>query len=687
MGRVLQIRTRLGTISANSIRYISCAIAGDVHSTTEAPAQTPYRTAGSLSNLEAYLSTNSNNGTTTARSRINAGNGTLVASIATGTTGKFSDVTHSDNIADGDLVNYSIIAAGASGTIVGYHISSVFNATSGTSERMSAEMATNTLTTAATNYYWMPTNGSGGLQTNEALVKTKMKVAGTLKNLFIYVNTNSSSNSLSVFSRKNEGAGGLEISVTATSTGLFEDTANSQAVAVDDYINYRIYSGAGTPNINIRVVGSEFTPTTGSKVLIEGGIAAGGSLGQGSTGHPRFGTSFGSSTEYLQTAMIPMVLSNAFIYVSVNDCAASTFRTRISSGNGSLAASIGANSTGLFEDTANTDVVATTDDINFQYVIGAGATGITVIYFGCFAENIINKVLTETVTNTDVIIKATTKVLSSTITITASLLRSATKVLSETITLTASVLHSMVKVLSDTVTITASSIQSTIRVLSEIITITASSIASSIKVLTETITITASNIVTMAKTFLDTITLTDTISSIMIFLKEVLDTINISDTISRSINAVRTEIISITDSISSLIGKILTETITITDSIIENLVYVKEFLESISISDTISKATARVISETVTITDTFSRMLTKTLEIMETITMTASVAVSKILSRTYSEIITITDSIMKVKLLATYIFGKISGVLFSGKIDSDKEVGKIDDINFNGKIK
>src|SRR3990167_6819271 len=105
------------------------ALCGDFFnpSTTEADKQGKFRSGGgTFSKLSAYALTNTLDGTTTIRLRVNAGNVSEVISITGGATGAFSDSSNTDAISANDLVNHQIVTAGNSGSIVITFISTTF---------------------------------------------------------------------------------------------------------------------------------------------------------------------------------------------------------------------------------------------------------------------------------------------------------------------------------------------------------------------------------------------------------------------------------------------------------------------------------------------------------------------------------------------------------------------------------
>src|SRR3990167_11137323 len=111
MAKVLQV-TDNTTLNSALTRYSNCANSTTGDNLTEANRQITYRSAGTLSNLWVNVDSNTLDGTTTIRTRINGANGAQSVSFASSTTGIAEDTTNSDTIVAGDEVNYSLVTAG-----------------------------------------------------------------------------------------------------------------------------------------------------------------------------------------------------------------------------------------------------------------------------------------------------------------------------------------------------------------------------------------------------------------------------------------------------------------------------------------------------------------------------------------------------------------------------------------------
>lgn len=88
-----------------------------------------------------------------------------------------------------------------------------------------------------------------------------------------------------------------------------------------------------------------------------------------------------------RTMLVGGTWANAYIRVITNDrTASSTLRSRVNGANGNQLITIGAGATGEFEDTANSDTVASGDEIDWELVVGTGGTS--------FISRVINSLYT-----------------------------------------------------------------------------------------------------------------------------------------------------------------------------------------------------------------------------------------------------------------------------------------------------
>lgn len=353
---------------------------------TEADCKQTWRTPGSFSNLYATVSANGVTATSTVNFRKDTGggsaNGNQSLSIGSGATGVFEDTSNSDSVSSGDKIDYQLVTGGSGTTITVNVITALFSATTNTSKRMATGSAS-TLSTANTTYFSKFSGATGGsTATTEANEQVKFLTAGTLKNGFASITVNSRTNSTSIKTRKSGVAGNISISVSTGLTGVFEDSSNTDTVAVNDLWNWGTTLGSTNNNFTIALFGIDFETTDGSGMYTKGSGSAG--ITQ-NTSTPTYysvqGTKLDTTTE-ANTQMksgIAVTCSNLEINVTSNSVsAASTLAFRKNAGSGSQSVSVTASTTGVFTDGTHTDSLVATDLIN--YLFSTGATGTSLVF-------------------------------------------------------------------------------------------------------------------------------------------------------------------------------------------------------------------------------------------------------------------------------------------------------------------
>ena len=250
--------------SASSTRYTAIG-SGSLDSTTESQKQFSVQVAGTLKNLEDYsLSIRATS--TTARTRVGAGNGALTFAITGTAPLRFEDTTHSDTIAADDLINTQFITGTGSDTLslreeidfISTNGDTVFFATNG-----SAVAGTLAFTKNATRY--VPLSDMETLVTTESTTQMKMRVGsgdGTVT--FKLLRANITANSVTVGVnctinlRANAGSLGNSISVAGGATGVLTDITHTDTIsATTDEVNYRVVnpdSASGTHTLTVRYI-------------------------------------------------------------------------------------------------------------------------------------------------------------------------------------------------------------------------------------------------------------------------------------------------------------------------------------------------------------------------------------------------------------------------------------------------
>ena len=351
---------------------------------TEANRQVRWRHASTLSRLGIRVYANGTSGAGTFRTRINGANGSQSVSVTGSTTGYFEDTTNSDSIASGDLVCYQFVG-GSGSSYCGSTMSTVVNAaSSGTISRIGVKPTAGFNTDSATRY--LPLVGTGTPASSETDYKLNINVAGTIKNLFVYISANSrASTATTIKTRKNGADGNLAVSVGASATGIFEDTSNSDTIAAGDDCNFAGVTTTGGGNCIPQVISVELETSNGANQLLTCNSTATSCTAGLTYIWPCGGQGANTATEaYEQVkAGITNTYEKLQVYITANSANyTSTARLRKNTANGNQSISISAGATGLFTDTTNTDGVTPSDVINYNFTTGAGTGTVSVLWWG-----------------------------------------------------------------------------------------------------------------------------------------------------------------------------------------------------------------------------------------------------------------------------------------------------------------
>lgn len=371
------------TISANTTNYIGTGTSTIVLSTTENLRKIKYRTAGTMTNLLALITANSLSVTLSIKQRKNGADGSGALSITTGATGAFEDTSGSDSVSAGDDLDYSVSAPAGSGSATLQYVSSLFDAktTPGTITRMVNGYAVALSTANATRYCHFGGVLSTG-QTVETNEQAKVKMAGTVKNLAVYISANARTNTTTVITRKNTADGNVTVSIGSGATGLFEDTSNSDSVAVDDLINLKFTTGSGNQSITFEWMGATFQSANGTRHAWLFGSNDGNTGVSAATtayGQPAGRLSFSAGQSNKTTkARVAMAVKNLVANISANTVTAtSTITLQVATADTALAISVGSGATGQLEDVTDSIPVQASEDINYEITTGSTGTTLT----------------------------------------------------------------------------------------------------------------------------------------------------------------------------------------------------------------------------------------------------------------------------------------------------------------------
>jgi hypothetical protein len=359
----------------------SCPVQTRINqSATESTNQRTIRVAGTYSQMWVRVFSNGVSAATTVRFRVNAGNGNQTVSVNAGTTGEFIDASNSDAVIATDEVAVQF-AVGAGGTTFNPCLVSFLFAADVNTYCPHGPGTMNISGGAdSTTYYFTIAGGFNSLNTTEANVQTKMKSGGTLKNFFMSVATNGRSTDTIYRSRKNGADGNLIITVTAATTGFFEDTSNSDTYAADDLL--ALSGTTSTGGGNVVAQGGVGTESTDGTMPLIGGALTSIVVNAATTNYLATSGHIATSTTEAETRgqiNVATTASKLEIYLSANTVSAdSTFRLRVNGADVNQSVTITASTTGWFEDASNSDVIASGDELAYSLVTGATGTSMTI---------------------------------------------------------------------------------------------------------------------------------------------------------------------------------------------------------------------------------------------------------------------------------------------------------------------
>jgi hypothetical protein len=211
---------------------------------------------------------------------------------------------------------------------------------------------------------------------NESLNEVAVANNATFQNLSCHVTTNTGSECFLKF-RDGGADGNQSVTITSSTTGVFTDTTNSDAVTQADLISFKLDEVSAGMNIIVVGLGYEHTGST----LIQGGYASNTTTSDADLYCNLFGI-FPNTTESFQQTPMPsdMTLENTHLVMKTNSRGADVpFTIRIDGVNGNQTMTITASTTGTFADTTNSDSVNQGDLVNYYMDLDVADSGIMTI--------------------------------------------------------------------------------------------------------------------------------------------------------------------------------------------------------------------------------------------------------------------------------------------------------------------
>jgi len=243
----------------------------------EANATFDYNTAGTLHNLQVYISANDISDIFSVTYAVRKNGANVITMLVPGMeTGSFENYTTDASIAANDDCNFSIsVPAATYGTSLTHTFIAIdfvttnkkFHVILGSDGGWSQAFATSR---------WNMVSGDAVNTTAEAgRVEMDTNIQATASNLYARVSANTVNNTSSVTLRKNAANSALTISVASTTTGSFEDAVNTVALVATDEINYQFTTTGTAGNITWKITGmmlENIEVSTAVKDIIQAGI-------------------------------------------------------------------------------------------------------------------------------------------------------------------------------------------------------------------------------------------------------------------------------------------------------------------------------------------------------------------------------------------------------------------------------
>lgn len=337
-----------------------------------------YRLAGVSSKLNTYVHSSNTTTTITLKLRKGGTNGNQSVSITGSTTGYFEDSSNTDSISAGDTVDLDIDGTAAGGSYACGSVSSLFAASSNTVTQLTCS-GIRSWSSTATHYLPLAGNNDGA-NTTENRAEQYVGVAGTLKKMGVRVNSNTSSAAQTMRSRKNGANGNMSISITASTSGVFEDTSNTDSFSAGDLGNYLLDFTASTVSFDMSQAWSAFESTSSEGLIFWGKAASGMNI----NAYPRYISVGGfMATPATTESTVGTKANTGFdakklsIYVSANTSNLTLdFAFRLNTATTTaLTVSITLAVTGRFTDSSNTATVASGDTITHRWNSSGSMTG------------------------------------------------------------------------------------------------------------------------------------------------------------------------------------------------------------------------------------------------------------------------------------------------------------------------
>lgn len=312
------------------------------------------RTATTLKN--AYIQIRANAHTACTLSSINAGGaGNIAVAITATTPGVYSDVTHSDSIADGTTYPYKFVTGTGTGSISIAGLCAELDTASQSYVNLSSfgeNVASHP--TRYAPFAGSSTNAGGYGAATEALVQLSALESATLSNLQGRVSASGGSGSLS--SRIGGVTGNQTFTIGAA--GFYEDTTHTDSIVAGNLIN-TISLMDGSFGANTFAMGVKYLGATSNRAAVHSASPAHVAGSAAQNFWPFWGKTSLSTTEGdVQAPAIAGTFSGLKASVDVNSIGTNqNFSFRVGAATVNQVAVITASAAGVYSDSTHSDTV------------------------------------------------------------------------------------------------------------------------------------------------------------------------------------------------------------------------------------------------------------------------------------------------------------------------------------------
>lgn len=240
----------------------------------------PIRSAQTFSNMQIRVGSNTSTNAVTVTVRKTGADGNNTVSLTAGATGNFEDTTHTDAYAATDnICGKWVTGAGTSNTTI---VSLGGMMTSGATKfdlgsSLTYSSSTNQLPTATASFDPIHGTMKVGHSVTEADTQIKFPFGANFSKMRVSVSASGSmSGPVAMTFRQNGADAAQTVSITANTTGVFEDTTHSDLCAQDDLVNVKFAAAVAGQCVvsKIGITADGATSVTYNDSVTETGTAA-----------------------------------------------------------------------------------------------------------------------------------------------------------------------------------------------------------------------------------------------------------------------------------------------------------------------------------------------------------------------------------------------------------------------------